>query len=369
MADLHADDFGSSIDPATGLARRWGDAIAMARWVALDAKARGADALIVAGDFTESRNPAPWRVAQIGEAIAEFGGPTILLRGNHDSLRGDRSIADTLAHGRPDWYGFSRPGITRLGTTAIVSLPYLDRHHVRSMPGYENVPEADVYRVLGEAFVSIAAGLYAKAAKGAKAVVLAVHQGLAGGLMSDVQAAFLGDLSLVVDTRALTAIGYDAVLAGHFHRQQTISDAPLVAYAGAPLRTDFGEEHQAKAYLVVDVEPGARTALEVIETPARRWVTLDDATIGQARELAPDAIVRARFSDPDVDVADVRRYLEELGAFAVTDVVAARREAVAVEGGLSESLSAPEALEAYFADDADRAALVERGRELLAAVA
>jgi exonuclease SbcD len=368
VADAHCDDFGSKVDAATGLNARWVDSVDMLRWVARDAMARGADALIVAGDLSEARHPAPWRVAQIGEAIAAFDGPVILARGNHDGLRADRSIVDVLAAGRPGWAGFSRPGVTVVGDTAIAVLPYLDKHHLRALPGYESVPEADIFRVLGEAFLTIAAGLYVQAhAMATGATVLVVHQGLAGGLMSDAQAAYLGDLSLVVDTRALSAIGFDAIVAGHFHKHQVLSERPLIAYAGSPTRTDFGEEHQAKGYLLVDVEPDG-TTMQFRETPARRFVTLIAPRPDDAFNVS-GAIVRCVDVPADVDVEDLRRVLEADGAFDVTEIRRAHVAAPEIAGGLSESLTPAEALNEYFADDGDRDALVDRGRELLRAVA
>ena len=367
LADPHCDDFGSKLDPATGLNARWTDTVGMVRWVATDARERGAEALVVAGDLSETRHPAPWRVAQIGEALEAFGGPVILARGNHDGLRADRSIVDVLAAGRPGWSGFSIPGVTTVGGTAIAVLPYLDRHHLRALLGYESVPDAEVSAALGTAYLTIARGLYVAAEAVASAgTVLVVHQALAGGLMSDSQAAFLGDQGLVVDTRALAAIGFDAVLAGHFHNHQVIQTDPLVAYAGSPYRTDFGEEHQAKGYLIVDVdETGAR--VEFIETPARRFVTLtgDEAEGSGVR----DAIVRVLDFPPEGDAAAFRRYLDEAGAFEVTEIRVRPMSRPEVAGGLSETLTAPEALEAYFADDPDDEVLVQRGRAILAEVA
>src|SRR5690349_14483436 len=96
-ADLHCDDYGSRIDPATGLNARWLDTVAMARWIAQDANDRGADVLVVGGDFTESRHPAPWRVAQIKDALLTYGGPAVYVRGNHDGIRDGRWIGDVLA--------------------------------------------------------------------------------------------------------------------------------------------------------------------------------------------------------------------------------------------------------------------------------
>lgn len=367
VADAHCDEFGARIDPASGLNARWLDSVRMLEWVAADARDRGCEALVVAGDLTENRHPAPWRVAQIGEALAAFGGPTILARGNHDGLHAGRSIVDVLAQGRQDWSGYSRPGLTKVGGTVVAVLPYLDRHYLRAQPGFESVPEADLLDTLQEQYLLLARALYASAAPtAAEGTVLVVHQALAGGRMSEAQQAFLGDATLVVDTRALAAIGFDAIVAGHFHLHQVLSERPLVAYAGSPTRTDFGEEAQAKYYLVVDVAAGGAT-FEAIETPARRFVTLTAPRPDDAFDVR-DAIVRCVDVDPDVDTAELRRVLEADGPFEIVSI--ARRRAEAIEAvGMSESLAPADALAEYFAGDDDAEALVSLGRSVLAEVA
>lgn len=387
LADPHCDDFGSKVDVATGLNARWVDTVGMVRWVANDAHERGADALIVAGDLSESRHPAPWRVAQMGSAIAAFPGPVVLVRGNHDGLRAGLSIVDALAQDRPGWSGFSTPGIRvvggLVGGVAIAALPYLDRAWIRSQPAFESTPDAEVYRVLAEQYLTIARGLFVRAQAAGSRTVLVVHQALAGGNMSEAQRAFLGDLSLVVDTRALGAIGYDAILAGHFHLHQVLSTDPLIAYAGSPYRTDFGEERQAKGYLIVDIAtdpPGTYVNMEFVETPARRFVTIQGAPIIENSELGftnvdgfvqdvQGAVVRCLDVPPETDIAALRRMLESLGAFEVQEIRVRRSESTAVAGGLSESLSASQALDAYFAETSDAEPIVARGREILTAVA
>lgn len=386
-ADLHCDDFGSTIDPATGLNARWIDTVEMVRWIARDAAARGCEALIVGGDFTEQRHPAPWRVAQIREALDEYlgerdGGLIFLLRGNHDGIRAGRSIVDLLSpETDPSWAGASEPWVGQVGDTAVALLPYLDRHNIRAIEGFEQLPEGDVAAALGEAYLTIARGLYVQSleqpglAGHTTSRILVVHQALAGGLMSDSQAAFLGDQGLIVDTRALAAIGFDAILAGHFHKHQVLSTAPLVAYAGSPYRTDFGEEHQAKGYLVIDVEPG-KTTMEFVETPARRFVTVDAEHWpqapgdigGPASDFLEGAIVRVLNVPPEDNVADVRRTLEDLGAFEVQEIRVKPTSRPEPAGPFSESLSSEQALAAYFAEDTDREALVGLGREILEAV-
>jgi DNA repair exonuclease SbcCD nuclease subunit len=368
LADPHCDDFGSKIDPASGLNARWVATVEMVRWVANDARERKCDALIVAGDLSEPRHPAPWRVAQIGAAIAAFPGPVILARGNHDGARAGLSIVDALAQDRPGWSGFSRPGVTVVGDVAIAVLPYLDRAWIRAQRGFEAVPDAEVYRLLAEQFLVIARGLFVQASRLSDKTVLVVHQALSGGAMSDAQRAFLGDLSLVVDTRALGSIGFDAILAGHFHLHQVLSTEPLIAYAGSPYRTDFCEEHQQKGYLVVDVTSTA-VGMEFVETPARRFVTIDYATdVAISQDQVRDAVVRAINVPPELDAAQLRSDLEA-DAFEVGEIRIRRSESTAVAGGLSESLAPAEALDAYFAETPDAEPIVARGREILAAVA
>lgn len=369
-ADLHVDPAWSRIDPETGLNARLLDYLRTTTFVALEARKAGAKGLVVAGDFTERRHPAPWLVSRIREALAHGPERQVYVRGNHDGEIADGSIVTVLSDGEKRTAA-SRPSVHLVGTTAIAAIPYLDKHWIRTQPGFEAAPEADVFRVLGEQFVAIAAGLYATAKKkGARAIVLVCHQTLAGGQMSDSQQAFLGDVALVVDSRALAAIGFAAVVAGHLHRHQVVvpGDRPVL-YAGSIERVDFGEQDETKGFVLLDVMDGGKVDWTFVETPARRWVTFDDATIGDAVTLARDAIVRARFTDPDVDVVDVRRYLEELGAFAVGEVVPGRRLGGDTPAGLSESLTPSESLVEYFSNDPDRDALLERGRELLAAVA
>lgn len=367
-ADIHADDLGKGIDPETGLDRRFLDTLRVLGWIAVDARERGCSALVVAGDFTERRHAEPWRVAMIGDELAKFQGPTILLRGNHDGIKGGQSIVDVLSLMLRDSHGFSHPGLARVDTTIIATLPHLDARWLRTQPGMGSVPDADINRILGEQFVAIARGLYAQAQGWADVehVVLVVHQALAGGLMSDTQQAFLGDRSLVIDTGALAAIGFDAVVAGHFHLHQVLHRSPLVAYAGSPYRTDFGEQDQAKGYMVLDTaDPDA---FEFVETPARRMVTLRGPGLHTA-EPVRDAIVRGIDLSRDLDLAQLRRTLETSeGAFEVQELRHAPAEATVATGGMSEALSAHEALECYFAEDPDRDAVVQRGRGVLAEV-
>lgn len=374
-ADWHIDSYGQRVDPETGLSARLTDYLRTATWVAEEAQRRGCEALVVAGDLSESRHPSPWLVARIRECLAAGPERVIVTRGNHDGARGGRSIVD-LIDAYPGWDGVDRPRVVRVGDVAICCIGHMDRHWLRAQPGFEALADAEVFRVLAEQYLAIARGLYAEAMDGgAKAAILIGHQTLSGGAMSESQQAFLGDLSLVVDGAALAAIGYSLVAFGHLHRAQTVIDDPAcpVVYAGSIERVDFGEQDEQKSFLVVDVEPGRPVRLERIPTPARRFVTVDYAA--PAEDLGTlimggieDAIVRAINVPPDVPTDDVVKGLELAGAFDVTEVRHARVETPESTGGLSESLTAHEALAAYLADDPDAEALMELGRSILAEV-
>lgn len=371
-ADLHIDQYGSRVDPATGLNARLLDYLRTTRFVAQTARDADAEALVVAGDFTERKHVNDWLLRHIQDALSDGPARQVFLRGNHDAEIANESKVSVLAEMGAGWAAHARPGHEVVGDVVLCLLPYMDRHWMRAQEGMERAPDADVFRLLAERFLLLARGLHAqaKAAHPDKATVLVCHQTLAGGRMGEAQQAFLGDMSLVVDTGALAAVGFEGIVAGHLHRHQLIPAAVPVLYAGSVERVDFGEEHEPKGFIVADVEPG-RFDWSFVETPARRYVTLagDDLSaehpMGEVRDDVRDAIVRVRDLPADADPARVRAALERWGAFDVHSIERVRVAAPEVAGGLSESLSPGQALEAWFDGDADRDALVQRGRDLL----
>lgn len=379
-ADLHVDDY-------DGIPGRFDDILATVAWVARTAKERGAEALVIAGDYTESRMPARApRVVKIAAALAEGPDRQIHVRGNHDIEWQGESIVTDLAR-TPGWTGFSSgPGFEVVDGVAIVAIPHLDRSWARTVDEPQlldgqwiapsRMTDAQLYRWLADQYPVIAAAKYSEAMSvGCRAAILVGHQQLGGGRMSDKQQAFFGDLDIVVDPRALAAIGYAAVVFGHVHRAQTIVDASLeagpVLFAGSIERVDFAEEHEEKSFVLLDVEPGQPVSIERIPTPARRYVTITDPR--DAYDVAApgvrDAVVRVVDLHPPMERAKVRHELEDLGVFAITEIRMAAVESEAPAGGMDETLDAEQALAEYFADDPDREALLELGREILAEAA
>ena len=380
-ADIHVDAYGSRVDPETGLNARLCDYLATTAWMAEEARRRGAEALVIAGDFTERRHPAPWLVSRIRGALSAFPGRQVYLRGNHDGEIAGGSIVTLLDDGFDEQdeagrTGISRPRVEPIAFDVVLAcIPHLDRHWLRAQPGMEKVPDAEVFQVLSDQFLTLARGMYAEARADYQdaACVLVCHQTLAGAHMSESQQAFLGDLGLVVDARALAAIGFEGIVAGHLHRHQVvlsgaITGAGVVLYPGSIERVDFGEEHEAKGFVIADVEPG-RFEWEFVETPARRFVTVDYASDATGFPDVEGAVVRAINVEPSVAADDIHKAMELAGAWDVVSITRLRPDAPEIAGGLSESLGPLEALSAYFADYPDAEQLVALGRELLEAAA
>jgi exonuclease SbcD len=372
-ADLHVDTWLTRRHPPErgGLNVIEQDRLDTLRWVGEHARAFGCEALVVAGDFVERKtNPRSGRVTRIAQALRAGPDRQIFLPGNHDIADAGLSIVDDLATRSIDWTGHTRPDVIAVGDVAVCVIPFLSPAWLRTQTGCEDLPDADVFRILGEQYLTLARGLYAKADHaGMRSAILVGHQQLSGGRMNETQQAFLGDLDLVVDARALAAIGFAAVTFGHVHRGQTVIADPAcpVVFTGSVERVDFAEELEEKSFLVVDVENG-RATLERVPTPARHMVTVrgDGSFVETAVE---DSIVRGVDLDPEVDEADLRRALYAAGALEVMGIRRRTVAKAALAGGLAEDLSPEQLLEAYFAGDPDRDDLVAIGRRILAEVA
>jgi exonuclease SbcD len=365
-ADLHVDQYGSKVHAATGLNARLVDYLATVRFVAQAARDRDCEALVVAGDFTERKHVNEWLIRHIQDALSDGPEQQIFLRGNHDAEVAGESIVSVLAEMGAEWRGYARPALDIVGDVALCLIPHLDGRWLRTQAGFESVPPQEINRALAEQYLVLARALYAATENHPLPLkrILVVHQGMSGGAMSETQAAFLGDRSLVVDAAALGAIGFDAIVAGHFHRHQVLSTDPLTLYTGSVERVDFAEEDEDKGFVVIDTDH--LPAFDWVPTPARRYLTMKASESYSADDLA-GAIVRCHDVDPTQDLASLRTFLEKAGVFDVHDLRQLRPETDAV-AGMAEDLAPEAALEAYFADDPNAEALVARGREILEAV-
>jgi exonuclease SbcD len=166
-------------------------------------------------------------------------------------------------------------------------------------------------------------------------------------------------------TSVLANRAFDYVALGHVHRHQDLNPGgqPHVIYPGSIERVDFGEEHVACGFCIVDHQEKGKTGYRFIETPARAFITIEldvktdeNPTERIIREIQKErlagAIVRVIYtvpeaSQPVVDLKAIRDALED--AFLVAAIIRKTEEVERVRRAtVSEGLNLMDALDRYF---------------------
>jgi exonuclease SbcD len=184
---------------------------------------------------------------------------------------------------------------------------------------------------------------YARELDPAVPAVLAAHLTGANAVYSGSERSAMIGTDPVLMTGALANPAFDYVALGHIHKHQDLnkSGSPHVVYSGSIERIDFGEERERKGFCIVTINGNGRaaqdrtTTYEFVETPARRFVTIqvdvaedEDPTEAIVRESArchlEDAVVRViyRVSESQQQLVDLRRVRSALeGAFLVSSIL------------------------------------------------
>ncbi|MFL6139275.1 MAG: exonuclease SbcCD subunit D [Frankiaceae bacterium] len=270
------------------------------------------DAVLIAGDIFDSLSPAPEAQGLVTRTLLDLradGRHIVALAGNHDN--GDLIDAvyrpllrelDIHLLGRP-----KRPdagGTLRLTTRAgepltVAALPFLShRHAVRAAEALlHQVPQHtfDYVRRIRAMVEALAAGFTDDAVN-----IVMTHATILGGLLGggerDVQTSF--DYALPADVLPATA---DYAALGHLHRSQRLDGPCPIAYSGAPLAIDFGDEEMTPVALVVEVTPDEPAKVREVPVTGGRGMrtlrgTLDEVIA--AGELTGDAYLRVILAQP-----------------------------------------------------------------------
>jgi DNA repair exonuclease SbcCD nuclease subunit len=177
--------------------------------------------------------------------IADAGVPVVVVPGNHERS----AIPFPLFAAHPGVHIFDRPRTFTIGvrgmSVAIAGFPN-DRNQIEERFG--DLLQRSEWRS-GAADVRL----------------LCVHQTVEGARVGPVGYTFRRGKD-VIPARAILP-GFAAVLAGHIHRHQVLSSdrqgralAAPVFYAGSTARTSSAERHEAKGYLILEIEPDASRA-------------------------------------------------------------------------------------------------------------
>jgi exonuclease SbcD len=194
--------------------------------------------------------------------------PTILLVGNHDQI-----LRSGPSHSMSVFQSLEVPGITVIetpqirkiktkhGPLQVVAMPHVTRHLLMTQDKYAQMSASEIDRVLVESVSSIFADFYEQLDPKIPALSTA-HMLMVGYSMTF-------PLDILIDSRI------DYVALGHVHGHQILRrEKPLIAYAGSIERVDFGEEHEDKGFLEVDIERGNAT-LKFHSISPRPFITVE----------------------------------------------------------------------------------------------
>lgn len=311
FADLHlgVENYGR-LDPSTGLHTRLLDFLRSLDEIVGYALSEAVDLVLFAGDAYRSREPSPTHQREFAQRIhrlASAGIAVFLLVGNHDlpSTAGRANTLDIFATLEvPNVWVGRRLGThlisTRSGPVQVVALPWITRSHLLRREELKNYTLAEIEdRTIQE----LDRLLRAEVDKLCLDVptILAVHGAVQGSTYGSERSVMLGQ-EMVLPRSLLRNPAFDYVALGHIHCQQQVEQNPPMVYCGSVDRVDFGEEAEAKGFVLAEVDRGGTEWRFVPLISTRRFVTVDvradgaDA-MGQVREAITahdlrDAIVR-----------------------------------------------------------------------------
>ncbi len=382
------------LNPATGLNTRFEDFVASLSRCIDRAITEPVDLVLFGGDAFPDATPPPL----VQEAFAnQFHRlvaaeiPTVLLVGNHDQHsqgQGGASLCIYRTLGVPGFIVGDRLETHRIqtnnGPVQVITLPWLTRSALLTRPETEGLPLAEVNQLLINRLAVALEGEVRQLDPEVPTVLLA-H------LMTDTARygaeRFLAvGKGFTVPMSLLARSCFDYVALGHVHKHQILCNDPPVVYPGSIERVDFGEEAEAKGYVLVDV--GGGTKMEFCSLPVRPFQTLkvdlvqaDDPQAVLLKVIQPkviqDAIVRLIYTLradqlDQIDTAALNQALSSAHSYTIhPELVSQLARPRLPELGVGTGINPLEALETYLNNREDlkniAAAMRSAAQNLLAA--
>ena len=375
LADIHMgmENYGR-LDPATGLNTRLQDFVKCLGF-AVDTGLEEEVALVLfSGDAYRTCDPNPTHQREFAAQFRRFsdaGIPVVMIVGNHDNpvSYGKASSIDIFGTmGMHDVMVMSKPERllvqTKHGPVQVACLPWPTKSTLLTKDQYKDLPETEIRRQIEDICTEIIQA-FADDADPALPSFLMAHIAATDAKLSGTERSAVIGHDPTILTSVLANPAFDYVALGHVHRFQDLNPGgnPHVIYPGSIERVDFGEEHEARGFCIVDYEAKGKTGVRFIETPARPFVTIevdvdpeDDPTARIIREIRrrdlDGAVVRVIYSVQEdrqhlVDLKEIRTTLED--AFIVATIV--RKTTIpdrVRRASVSEELGLIDALDRYF---------------------
>ncbi len=394
FSDLH---FGSgerygSINPETGLNRRFEDFIA-----ALDKPINFAidnkvDLAIFTGDTYKHATPEPIYQREFAKRIKKLSAnkiPTILLVGNHDVLyRIDGSdaldIYSTLQIENVTVFNkIELKNIeTKNGTIQVISLPHITKSRLLAKEEYRNLSTKEQDQLMIEKIKEALKGSLEKLDPELPAILLG-HATIETAQFGSEQDLSIGKvfsypLSFFQSTQ-LEYVGF-----GHIHRHQILQEKnPLILYAGSLERVDFGEENEDKGFIYLEIDKG-KLKHEFISTNPRKFITISsDLTESQnpqadleaeiKNKKQSGAVIRLKYKINEeevgyIDQEKIKSILSDSFALVIQSEIIRKDRTYRIAELDASLISQPlSALEKYLFDytEEERENLLKKAKELM----
>jgi exonuclease SbcD len=348
-------------------------------WIADKIITEKVDLVLLCGDCFKDAKVMLDRASQEIASIVRF------LRRLSDAKIGTLVISGTPSHDAVSAYElmgemwtpyvniFAKPSI--FNEYNVACLPGLNRSALMTQEEYKGLPTEQVHRIMTDKITMLCQGLSAQMPNDKPKILMAhmTYQGADTGFT---------DLMMQHEpilTREAVA-GFDLVCLGHIHRPQIINSK--VFYSGPIERLSFNEEEITPGFWIHEVTddlPYDRLISQFIETPARRYVTLDwdEEELGNCISYPEvflsyldiqDAIVRLNYSCSDevnkqLNRKQLEQTLYDAGAFFVSEIKAdIAKTDRARDSEVTESLTVEQALAKWCSqqkiDDTETAELV-----------
>jgi DNA repair protein SbcD/Mre11 len=378
FADTHigVETYGG-IDAATGLSTRVLDELRALDNVTGYAVDNKADLVIFCGDVYKNREPSQTHQREFAARVrrlSEAHIPTVIVLGNHDlpGSQGKANSVDIFETLHIDYIHIAdKPEVMKIDTPSgrvqVAVFPWLRRNALLSRDEAKNLGVSEVMAMMQDVMSARLTSL-AEEIDPVLPAVLASHIAISSAKTGTEKSMMIGNDPVVMLSTIASPV-YDYVALGHVHRQQVLSEAPPVVYAGSMERLDFSDEKEEKGFYVVDIDvnKSPRTVNFAFHpVQARRFLTLKVdvteaemdpngrimATIIENKDEIKGAIIRLKLSLPAnmsglVRDNDIFKALKE--AYNVSISKEIRREANShTSGWLKEGLTPMDALKNYI---------------------
>ena len=377
LSDIHIGlQTHGKINPATGKNTRLEDIVKSLDFVFDYALKESVDLVLIAGDIFHRENPHPTEEIEFARRVVnlveESRTKVVMVLGNHDypSAGGKASAVEIFP--ALDIEGVTivrKPGLhtldTENGQVQIACLPWAGRSGLVSKDEYKSLSTQEIQIEIEKRLIAIIRDLASKTDNSNPAIFLG-HLSVRNAKLSGTERDTITISDPIVPVSELNNGAFNYVALGHIHRFQNLSkdDFPPIVYSGSIERIDFTEEKEKKGFVIgeiVESEEGWKCEYEFIETPARKFLTIEidgsdlesDLNLEKRfkKEDIADAVVRVRFKvlNPGEKIDEKRiKSLFESAQTLKVEKIFEKPEKIMRHPGLSKTMGLMEALDKYI---------------------